>query len=907
MEKHADNLTKESHPSAESESLWRAIAEVVRERFISFRTMDPPLRLVAGVAIAQLVATAIMIGANSWLTDTTPWILPASIVSLAMAWTFVLCGAMESHWSVTLLVLLLFSYVIWADKAPFHLSPGHDPRSAVMTLRLVLSAAVWLLAGYVSLRRRSIRAGVVRRAGRLLFFRSRFAVLAVLLLGYYLLLYHVTAETASGLFYAKINHQIRNIALIVTPALLLAATDWVDIIDVATRAIAQQASLTRRYNLLVLAAGGIAIATLAFGLPSLPEVVRERIANVRKDELQLVYEIGLFAILMILLVIVLRRTQIPPPEEGIVPFWAIAATAIILGGSNVIAGKLSTYGIPAWAGAETSFSIYHDPKAGINIAYPTGWPVVEGNFADARILKFDGTQRGIGGIFYWIEQPKNTSIKVEDLISRLFCGSGCSVSPFEDWRTSSPGKEYDLENNLNNFEGAFFVRDRDDKRVIVGGIGGKRYFWTYYFPLLASFIDSTLIPNTKPPPPRATSDPLREVARAQSFGMMPMVLAIAGFLLVMRTHHEEMRLPGFFVFVTGFAGIVFFRIREFGTAVEVHSPLLIIQLVVAAATLAVSVVFPFSSGPARERLTKLLALLFTLCAGLFGLGLLYLFYGRSVAAEETSALIAALLLLVFLMWDILMSGKEVTNIRGTFFPRHSRVLLYLGYIMLVSTAVLFFSLPNMSGGGTGEPFIEVEYIVREGFLKLGLPLLLTGFLVGSTDWWRGHARHDAHHEAARPDWRSSGIIPATHPASVKENRKLHKVMDCLKALAMLIGISGACLVGLFLYLGVPYRMNTPGLIWTDTATAHIVTEAIVSYGLTAGAIVAFLITPRYFRGLPCYFVAALCGFFLSAGFTYLLSMNVSIFVELFFPIICVPLMHAWVRLEPRTREYLARI
>src|SRR6185312_6779645 len=95
--------------------------------------------------------------------------------------------------------------------------------------------------------------------------------------------------------------------------------------------------------------------------------------------------------------------------------------------------------------------------------------------------------------------------------------------------------------------------------------------------------------------------------------------------------------------------------------------------------------------------------------------------------------VAAVLIVLAFLWDFLMSGREVTNVEGRRFPRNTRILLYAGYTMLVSTLVLFFGpvTPNTIIGQPDLFFVfNPDLWPRYGLLLLGAPLLVTNFVLG---------------------------------------------------------------------------------------------------------------------------------------------------------------------------------
>jgi len=97
----------------------------------------------------------------------------------------------------------------------------------------------------------------------------------------------------------------------------------------------------------------------------------------------------------------------------------------------------------------------------------------------------------------------------------------------------------------------------------------------------------------------------------------------------------------------------------------------------------------------------------------------------------------ALIILLALGWDVLMSGDAVTNRTSRWAPRHSRVLLFFGYIMMVTTLLLFFSTQTeQATGKVVEPLFNSEYWPQQGMLAFGAPLIGAAFLLNLGRWLR---------------------------------------------------------------------------------------------------------------------------------------------------------------------------
>jgi hypothetical protein len=110
---------------------------------------------------------------------------------------------------------------------------------------------------------------------------------------------------------------------------------------------------------------------------------------------------------------------------------------------------------------------------------------------------------------------------------------------------------------------------------------------------------------------------------------------------------------------------------------------------------------------------------------------------------------AAVVLLVALLLELVASGDAITNRHGRWFPRPSRVLLYLGYVLMVASAVLYFaSLHSPETGALRESLFDSEQWVQEGVIFLGPALVLALFVGGVAR----HGREQPHDvEDAEPD------------------------------------------------------------------------------------------------------------------------------------------------------------
>lgn len=106
---------------------------------------------------------------------------------------------------------------------------------------------------------------------------------------------------------------------------------------------------------------------------------------------------------------------------------------------------------------------------------------------------------------------------------------------------------------------------------------------------------------------------------------------------------------------------------------------------------------------------------------------------------QSGVIAAAAIVFVAILWDILMSGDDITNADGKLFPRRSRVSLFFAYVMLAVAIVVFWG----SMQGTEDYMAQVrnladtDQLVELGIKILGPTTLLTLLVLR---WGRWNAR-----------------------------------------------------------------------------------------------------------------------------------------------------------------------
>ena len=303
-------------------------------------------------------------------------------------------------------------------------------------------------------------------------------------------------------------------------------------------------------------------------------------------------------------------------------------------------------------------------------------------------------------------------------------------------------------------------------------------------------------------------------------------------------NRADLRAAGFFLATMGllFVGLNTPQLANvFGLPVIPTMQLKVpaIKLVVLTATL-----LTLATLALRGRLTRALAEPFAIVLGLImGLQVIYWFIYLVQPALSSvlsaSVIVAALLFLVAIVWDFLLAGEQVTNRTSAVFQRETRVLLYLGY-MLVSTATLVY-LKSVRFVGTEQVVpLGSQSNALEGFgaIGLGLPLIAYTFVQGLAHW-RG-TQGDGSHGAtpARADEQmgeGDQRQPHSH-APVRANASaLTTAVRVGSVLALAALLLAGCARGTSSVFGAS---GTP----TPTTVAYVATPSVTAHPATATAI-----------------------------------------------------------------------
>jgi hypothetical protein len=308
---------------------------------------------------------------------------------------------------------------------------------------------------------------------------------------------------------------------------------------------------------------------------------------------------------------------------------------------------------------------------------------------------------------------------------------------FEEWLS----KEGTWYTDGTNYSVEVFVRKDDGKVWFIATVCPAKY-QSYYRPIFDAMVERWR-PSLSAEMPSGEEPILSETAtHPVSFGLLPCLLTPVGLLLLFYKPPQGPRgtprdIAGLFLIVTGAVSFFFLPTAPLTESMAAiappANPFNSLQLLTAVLSVIAAIYNLVKRG--NETGWRLLNGLFELNIGLLFLHLIYWLYGTAVASGHKSVAAKAIVLVGALAWDLLMSGKEITNIDSASFRRPARVMLYIGYVALVCTCILYLtSLTNAETHKPTESFFEAEEIVRQGIVWLATPCLLMSFLFRVRLW-----------------------------------------------------------------------------------------------------------------------------------------------------------------------------
>ncbi len=688
-------------------------AATFRERALSLPTLERPLRLIVGLAYVQIfVSIALLVLRDAQLPSIAisqdgqrsipvPNFIVA-VLAVCGAWTTVLAGGFRAGRVVRIAVVVAFTafvalFVYFFARVGSGFVPVAVALLAVLWSALILS----LVRGKPSVR--------IALAGA--------AIVVCALVGGFAL-----AMRPSSFFAATVLGTISTMTLFVIPALVVAGAELGDWSNLAGFEIATRLGRVVRARRLTMSA---VVVIAALGTWQLLDTRRYPAG------LALFGQIGPFAVCACIAVSVLIASgrRRPLHHRLHVSYRTLLLAGVTISVLFYVPAFASVFGegttnahqarVP---GAMTEFRRSHEP--GYRIAYPPKWAVVQTQKEHTPVVLFIRDPQMYFAVFARAQHSPHGSPSATprppllDDVLRWDAAAGPAM------REVAPPRGVDVRgarvflHRRNGRDMAILMwrRNGDAGEYVLAG-GAERSRLKEVLPVFARMRDSW------------TAGPGRDLRMDRGTALTVLVYLGIAVLAALRLLRRPSTAAAFWLVLAFIAALTLMYsidlIVPSGLA-RWFPPLRINGIEFAVSLLSLGTLAWLAK---RRALTASVVLtLLTLNIALALTRLLFELYSGAIAASTAFSVAQAVIVLVALSWDILMSGESITNGSSPTFPRDARVLLFMGYMLFVSGAVLAFSSMRLAGQPT-EPVFETEKLPQQGVVMLGIPLVLTAAVV----------------------------------------------------------------------------------------------------------------------------------------------------------------------------------
>ncbi len=709
------------HPTAESEPPEHAgLAGTFHEKVISLDTMEVRLVLPTALAIAIVFASAVLLATRDagWplvsagqvqgtVLGTVP--LPTALlttITIILAWSFILAGALHAHLALRVVAVAAYALVGLVSG----IATGSMPAALIITL-VVLSVVVAAIGLYITDRGNGRQAPHLHHRARLRLPTLIWILLATTLIyGLFML-----KGLQGGELGSFIDLQLEALQFLLIPVLVLAGTDfaeWAEVVSGQLSTLVEKVSRQALVGALVAAGAGIlAWAYLHQG----PGFSLGGTLGDLAPVAMVAIPVGAISALA------LRR-----PTSTRVPFWALGGGAIVLYLGIVSAAAPS---IVSSSRSPSSSAPALPPLVRAQSADPPYSLLVPQAWARTAVHQgavWSGSSGGRPGRLVLLWNPADPPRSLSSVLA-----APVALKP---------------DGTSNGWQAASVTT------TIAGQPAGGEV-WTKHTAdvtwTLAGVRVSGLSEASRAPFDNAresfTADP---GAGEQSSGGGPgdflvtaggaAALLLAAGLVLLLVGRGEVATGGLFLALVGlfsaFGPLIAAPVIE-AVGAPIGGGVAPTNLDVGGAYAVLVVVAVTSIVPGWRLGVPVLRLILVLTLGFAALHFLYDgVFGTALGAGQRFTAIQGVVLVAAMLWDVLMSGESFTNTGGLAVPRHTRVLIYLGYTLLVVTTVLFLSSLQVQGGGSAGQEFESDSYPQLGIYALGPPLLITFFLVNLRAW-----------------------------------------------------------------------------------------------------------------------------------------------------------------------------
>lgn len=785
------NERVDSAESEEEERFWPSL----RDKVISWRSMQPPLKLITGVAVAQLLAAGAIIALHGapgpqinlglqsghavHMVEMYFWV---SVAFTCISVSFLMSGALMMRWPVRLLALVIFT--------AFTVLPSGMP--AYDWVRATMLVVLWLWAAVITLGRRADDQPQPTPLSPLARFKAwaggaqmpvltLFVVLIVQVVIYIAILSATgwTRISSNEIFQLTVQIQLQFLSLALVPFLVLAGTDFAELGELIGSGVARATSIKR-----MSASGWITLGLTALVAAGIFIYFRPTVTSVTDTALAYLGEFALAAAVAVTLWLLLRwggATNWPALRVGAL---LLLTTTLVFIGLTVIEGISSLNQNPNVGRVTlTDYQVYSTPanvSPAFSLPYPAGWTPTISTRPDEINLIINGAGKTYPGIVMVesIPQPGATSSDAtQHLITLLHGLNNVLVVTATGKEGAWATQQFMLKDPTTNtvqLVGEGWSQPHDGRDWAIIGLTTQASQPTL-MPVFQSMA-AAWRPNRDAQAPtvaEANTTAQSERASAIFLGLTPLAIGLTlGFWLVRNKgrHSSALRAAGVYSATFGLLASAQLMSTILQRVVGAPSSwawflklsLPGLQQAVAAATLAL-VVYIVLRRRNDARWLDLARLALALNIGLLVIAGMIRLYDIAIGLSKSSSdhpisWAEALIVLIALGWDLVMSGEVFTNRDDKGFPRHTRLLLYMGYIMLTATLVMYFSAQSFVFGTAGahEALFESEPWPQFGLAVLGLPMVITTFALAAT-LWAGRLRDTA---KPAPDMEEAIATPA---------------------------------------------------------------------------------------------------------------------------------------------------
>ena len=690
-----------------------SLAGAFRQRALALWHAGVRLRLLTAVAVAVLVLTTVLAFAvdapmprvpvatnDGHLVTIGGPIYVLSVLLLSLAWAYLLTGVVHARWPVHVGGMVAYSLAFADPIQALAINP------VMMLVALGVLALTWVVGFSHRLVRRDRGLGLVLPG--LHFF---------LALGLYVACYIGSLTTGSALLFGfATSIQLVALQFFLIPVVFLSGTDFAEWGEVAGTWLAEQ---VRRFG--QRAARVLAVGTALVGVATIADAARQYRGALPRQVVPLALAVLLTASLVAAGRFLRHRRPVRVPFSAMV----LGAVLFLVTLTAVAIGVAATPSEREVAGVVVSRYV-HSQDPPFSIDQPSLWEVRPSQQPVPQVT-FLGQPAGNPGQFTIVAAP---AAELGDdafatWVARYFPGQSTidgAPGPSGEWTE----RTVDLTMpDGSHLVGHAWQRDAEDRTWLLYGIS-KPSIASLDDPLYAGLVASWSPDAKAEAAARTDTGPMIAVMA------IPWALALIGivvFLGLRRRARAGLATGLLFMalvavlYVTSQLGEIFTQLR-----LPVHVDGLRetgLQAGIGVAAIALAA-WAWARGRLAEA-APLLALLATLMVGLQVVSWIFALFDLKVSG---SGLLQTALIVAALAWDVVMGGGAIAQGHGRWFPRHSRVLVYFGYDILVAAAVLFFAaLQDQVTGKVPENGFETDFWAQNGLLMLGMPMLVTLFVV----------------------------------------------------------------------------------------------------------------------------------------------------------------------------------